>query len=324
MIVAEPRQGPADRHLEPEKENHLGEEDPHVDQHHHEVGAGGSQKVEQFEEPGGGHERNMPRSEKENGHDRGDRHHLDEFGHEEHAELESAVFGEVTRNEFGFRFRVVEGDALVLGDGGGQEHEKSQRLQENAPVKKTFLRRPDLGQLHGAVHHQHADDGEPHGDLVGNHLGCGAHGSQEGPVVVGAPTGDDVTVGGDRGDRENEQQSHIQIGDDQFHFLAEQQVFAAERHHREGEDGGDQRHDRAQGMQHLVGPLGNEIFLGEHLDAVGDGVEQPEHGKAQDIGPVGADPVLHDGALLPFHPGQHGSKKSHGDEKYETDFKQCD
>ncbi len=49
---------------------------------------------------------------------------------------------------------------------------------------------------------------------------------------------------------------------------------------------------------------GHEVFLEDHLDGVRDRLEKPEHPQPQDLGPVGPDPVLDDGALLALDPGQ--------------------
>ena len=54
-------------------------------------------------------------------------------------------------------------------------------------------------------------------------------------------------------------------------------------------------------------PLGEgrgEILLEDHLDGVGEGLEEAEEPQPEDRGPVGADPVLHDRALLALDPGQ--------------------
>src|SRR5262249_3510119 len=50
-----------------------------------------------------------------------------------------------------------------------------------------------------------------------------------------------------------------------------------------------------------------DVFLEEELDGVGDQrVDQPEAGEAEDRGPVGADPILDDGADLPLEEHAQG------------------
>ena len=53
----------------------------------------------------------------------------------------------------------------------------------------------------------------------------------------------------------------------------------------------------------LSAPAGTMILLGEHLDGVGERMEQPHHPPAENAGAVGADPVLNDGRLLALQPG---------------------
>ena len=62
-------------------------------------------------------------------------------------------------------------------------------------------------------------------------------------------------------------------------------------------------------MQSSIGAIRNEIFLGKHFQGVRNGMKQAEDGKAQNVGPIGANPVLHDGALFAFHPGENRGEK---------------
>ena len=55
----------------------------------------------------------------------------------------------------------------------------------------------------------------------------------------------------------------------------------------------------------------HEVLLGQHLDRVGERMEQPEDPDAEDGGAVGADPILHDGRLLALDPGQEPSQVQH-------------
>ena len=72
-------------------------------------------------------------------------------------------------------------------------------------------------------------------------------------------------------------------------------------------------------MEGLERALGHEVLLGEHLDRVGDGMEKAYEREAQDVGAVGADAVLHDGALLAFDPAQQ-ARDAHAEGQGEGDF----
>ena len=56
-------------------------------------------------------------------------------------------------------------------------------------------------------------------------------------------------------------------------------------------------------MEDLVRAGRDDVLLGEHLDGVGEGMEQPHQPEAEDAGAVGPDPVLDDGRLLALDPG---------------------
>ncbi len=56
-------------------------------------------------------------------------------------------------------------------------------------------------------------------------------------------------------------------------------------------------------MEDLVRPGRDDVLLGEHLDGVGQRMEQPHHPPPVDAGAVGPDSVLDDGRLLALQPG---------------------
>ena len=81
------------------------------------------------------------------------------------------------------------------------------------------------------------------------------------------------------------------------------------------EEGG---HDGCQAVQKPVSFSRDEVFLDEHLQAVGQNLEQAEHPEAENGGSVGTDAILHHCTLLAFHPGQDGCKVEHADEHGEN------
>ena len=66
-------------------------------------------------------------------------------------------------------------------------------------------------------------------------------------------------------------------------------------------------------MQQLIASGRDEIFLGEEFKRIGDQrVYQAHSCKAENRGPVGADPILDQRAAFPFHPTQNASQvKNH-------------
>ena len=70
-------------------------------------------------------------------------------------------------------------------------------------------------------------------------------------------------------------------------------------------------HDRRRLEEHPVGPNRHEVFLGQHLDRVGERVEEPEEPQAEDRGAVGTDAILHDRGLLALDPGEDPAQVQH-------------
>jgi hypothetical protein len=66
--------------------------------------------------------------------------------------------------------------------------------------------------VQAAGDHQHHHQAEAHGDLVADHLGRSAQRAQEGVLRVRRPAGDDHAVDLERGDRHQEQQAGVDVG----------------------------------------------------------------------------------------------------------------
>ena len=67
----------------------------------------------------------------------------------------------------------------------------------------------------------------------------------------------------------------------------------------------------------------NEILFEDHLNGIGEGLEQPEGAEAEHGSPVGPDAILDDGALLSLDPGQEEGKK-HGPSQGQDDLDEDD
>ncbi len=124
----------------------------------------------------------------------------------------------------------------------------------------------DVGHVQAARHHQHDDQAEADRELVGHHLRRRAHRAEEGVLRVGRPAGDDHAVDLERGDRHQEQQAGVDVGE---------REFGPERHHHPGRQRRHDRHHRSDDVQDLV-RLARENDLLEHqLEGVGDRLQQP-------------------------------------------------
>src|SRR5713226_5089693 len=80
----------------------------------------------------------------------------------------------------------------------------------------------------------------------------------------------------------------------------------AERDRGDRCEGEEDRHERRQLEEQTVGARGAEVFLGQHLQRVGQGMEQAQGTDTEDGRPVGADAVLHDRRLLTLDPAEEG------------------
>ncbi len=143
----------------------------------------------------------------------------------------------------------------------------------------------------------------PERDLVGDHLRRRPQSAQKRVVVARGEPREDHSVDPEREHREDVEERGVDLGDLEVdHPIAPDDVVP-EGDSREGDEGEENREERGQGMQDLVRAFRDEVLLGEHLDRVGDRVEEPQHRESQDVGAVRADPVLHDRGLLSLDPG---------------------
>ncbi len=159
------------------------------------------------------------------------------------------------------------------------------------------------------MNHDHRDEDRDAGrDLVGDHLGGGAHPAEERPLGVGGPPRDqdpDHHQGGDRGDVE---QAHVEIG--HGHAVPEGQD-----HEGQGEAGEDEVGRGAE--EERIGLAGDQVLLEEELDRVGD----PHQEAAQPLA-VGPDAALHPAGDAPLPPHDHAREDGGEVEEQERDHEQ--
>ena len=210
---------------------------------------------------------------------------------------DTAVFGMEPGPEITFRFREVEGNALRFGQSGDEEHEEPDRLVDDVP--DIGLRPHDLEQAHRLRQHDHADDREPHRDLVADHLRAGPEAAQDRIFAVGGPAAEDDAVDLDPDHREDEEERHVHIGGVERDLGTEDRDGFAEGDRDEHHEGRGERQDRRQFEQEAVG-LGRDVVLfGQELDAVRHGLQQPVPPHAHR-----PHPLLDVSADLAFQPGQ--------------------
>ena len=174
----------------------------------------------------------------------------------------------------------------------------------------------DAGGGHGAGVEEDADEGEGHGDFVGDDLGAGAESAQEGVGGSGGPAGEDDAVDADGGDGQDVEDGYGQVGELQGGAVAEDGDDGAQGDDGEGHDGGDDGDDGGEQVDGFVDAGGGEAFFEGEFDAVDQGLEQS----------VGADPVgavshLHAAQDLPLRQDrhQHGQQKENEDGDRLTD-----
>src|SRR5262249_8965570 len=97
-------------------------------------------------------------------------------------------------DEFGFAFGEIEREAIGLGEGADEKDEEGDgdgnpengflEVESVSPGKKepavVDLVLNNLGEVEAADDEKDGDDGEAHGDFVGDHLGAGADAAEEG------------------------------------------------------------------------------------------------------------------------------------------------
>ena len=116
---------------------------------------------------------------------------------EEHAEEHAGIFDVETADDLRFALGHVERGALGLGHAGDEIHHQHGRERQPVPGQEIepdigelafHLAVDDVGQVQAVRHHQHAHQGETHGDLVGHDLRRRAHGAEETRISNSTPS----------------------------------------------------------------------------------------------------------------------------------------
>ncbi len=163
------------------------------------------------------------------------------------------------------------------------------------------------------------DEREPHRDLVGDDLRGRAQCTEQRVRRSGRPAGEHDAVHADRGDRQDVEHAHGEVGQLQRRLDVGERHrdHRAERDHRDREEGRDRGDERREDEDGLVDGLRDDVFLEHQLDAVGETLEQTE-GSVH----VGADAVLHAGhhaTLQPDDEQRHHQQDHEGEHDLDDD-----
>ena len=210
------------------------------------------------------------------------------------------ALGHVERRAVGFGHARDEVD-----DEQGEQREK----EEFEKSIITGLRVDDAAEVHGAGGDQHADQGKTHGDFVADDLRGRTQRAQDGVLGVGRPAGQDDAVHAHRRQREQDQQSGVDVG--QHHGIVK-------RDDRPRGKCRCQRQDRREFVQEWTGVGRNDQFLEQHLEHVGEGLDPADAEDAADeLGSVAYVHPTNDLAL-----GQH--VEGHRDDHRQRDGEDLD
>src|SRR5579862_6494918 len=175
-----------------------------------------------------------------------------------------------TGDQLAFGFGQIEWSAFARSCGAGEirpKGDEGKRIVEDVPLPKPILLSTDEVQVHAARDDDRYNDANGHRHFVADHLSRFAHAAEQGPLAAGTVTGEYDA-------------EYLRGHDGQHEEHADAQRFGdptvGERQRDEGHEGTTERDIGSKTEEHLVGVAGNEVFLGEQLDAVGDGLQPAE------------------------------------------------
>src|SRR5262249_52233617 len=142
-------------------------------------------------------------------------------------------------------------------------------------------------------------------DFVADDLGAGPERAKEAVLVVRRVAAQDDAVDGEAAYGEDEENADVHAwGDDELVFTrtARREAGWSKRHDGKGQRRGADGDSGGEQEQELVNVAGDDLFLEEEFQAVGDRLEQAKGADA-----VGADAVLHVGGELALDVDQVGA-----------------
>jgi hypothetical protein len=157
----------------------------------------------------------------------------------------------------------------------------NQKSAFSAVIPKPFVSQiglvlDDFREVEIAEVKEDRDHRKTEGDFVGNHLRGGADAADEGEFRIRGPAGDRDAVNAERGNRENEKRTDVDVRDDEFVLLSIDDERGAERNHADGDEGGNDGQGGREPVEGFPDVIGSEVFLEEQLDAVSNRLDEAE------------------------------------------------
>src|SRR4051794_2943334 len=265
LVVAHPRQRPAQPDEDEDEEEHLAHEPQ-------EGPVAGVRARPDLVDP----ERRVPAAQEQRGGQRRDGRHVDVLGQEEQRELQAGVLGVEATDELTLRLGQVEGRSVGLPH--HRDRVDHERRCQDQPEPPGVLRSNDLAGRHRPGVEEHGHQSQAHRDLIGDHLGARAQTSEQGVRRAAGPTTQHDAVDADRGDRHHEQHRdrHVRQLERRSDVAEGDRHLRPERDHRERHERRDHRDHRGEQEDRLVGSRRDDVFLERELHAVGEALEQTE------------------------------------------------
>ena len=180
------------------------------------------------------------------------------------------------------------------------------------PHQQRPLAARDLLHVERAVDHEDAHDRGADGDLGRDHQGGRALAAQQRVVVGRGPARHHDAVDAQREHGEDVEDADVERDRLQRDLAAADVQGVAERDRREGGQREEDRHERREPEEQPVGAGRHEVFLGQHLERVGERVEAARTARKPKIeARLAPDAVLHDRRLLALDPGQEPAQVQH-------------
>ena len=226
--------------------------------------------VQRDGQPSDAREGPQPAAQEQRDGYRGDHENVGVLGQEVERPAEAAVLGVEAGHQLGFGFRQVEGRAVGLGRGGddvdreGHDHEAV--VGEDEPDAALGLRLDDALHAERAGHHHARKQRERQRHFVAHQLRRAAQRAQQRIVAVGRPAAQDDAQDSHRRGGGDHQQPHVHV-----RYVEDPR----KGQHRKGRQGGDGGNAGGEPEQGLVGVRGDDVFLEQQLQRVGDGLQQP-------------------------------------------------
>src|SRR5437899_5748831 len=208
----------------------------------------------------------QPSAEKERGANGSDDDHARVVGEEIERPAEPSMSGHVAGDQFGFDVRKIKGRAIRFADGSDEISKKSDGSEENIPGVIGALSFHNRADIQRAGTEEATDERKTRRGFIADELGGAAKRAEDGVVIVGGPTAEDDAQGDERADADDEQHADVDV--------ARHWEPGSEGDRAEGSDRGSHGNDRRDPEDEPVGVFGDQIFLEDKFQRIGNGLQQ--------------------------------------------------